>query len=100
MCICPQIIDLLTKVLSPIVLGLFVAYFATILLWLFIIKSQLTLTRIALWVYDQIEVLRKFKYTKGADAKLVKNLRRMQRHAVVVWVKGDDVSTQICTFVC
>lgn len=51
--------------------------------------------RVALWVYDQIEVLRKFKYTKGADAILVKSLRRMRRHAIIVWIKGDDVSTHI-----
>lgn len=75
------------------------AYFATIVLWLFIIKSQLTLTRIALWIYGQVEVLRSFKYTKGVDAKLVKTLRRMRRHAIVVWVKGDDVSTELCTSV-
>ena len=66
------------------------------MLWLFVIKSQLNLTRIALWIYDQIEVLRRFKYTKGVDAKLVKTLRRMRRHAIVVWVKGDDVSTHLC----
>jgi len=76
-----------------------VAYFATIVLSLFIIKSQLKLTRIALWIYDQIEVLRKFKYTKGVDAKLVKTVRRMRRHAIVVWTKGDDVSTRLCVSV-
>ena len=78
--------------LSPVVLGLFAAYFTTIVLWLFIITSQLKLMRIVLWVYDQMEFLRKFKYTKGVDTMLVKTLRRMRRHAIIVWVKGDDVS--------
>jgi len=84
---------------SPVVMGLFAAYFAAIVLWLFTIKSQLNLMRIALWIYDQIEVLRKFKYTKGVDATLVKTLRRMRRHAIVVWVKGDDVSTRLYFYV-
>lgn len=81
--------------LSPIVLGLFAAYFAVIVLWLFIIKSRLKLMRTTLWIYHQIEVFRKFKYTKGLDVKLIETLRRMGRHAVVVWVKGDEVSTHL-----
>lgn len=77
---------------SPVVLGLFASYFMVVLLGLLVIKTQTRLTRVAIWLFDQTELFRNFKYTKGLDTLMVKAIRSSRRHAICVWVKGDDVS--------
>ncbi|KAJ7591514.1 amino acid permease-domain-containing protein [Mycena floridula] len=77
--------------IRPVVLGLFAPYFIIILLGLFTIQSQARLARIAIWLYDQTEVFRNFQRTRGLDFLFVKAIRRSRRHAICVWVKGDDI---------
>jgi hypothetical protein len=76
---------------SPIALALFASYFAFLLGCLFITKSQSKIARVAIWLYGQIPIFQRFKGTRGMDALFVKIIRRTRRHAICVWVKGDDV---------
>jgi hypothetical protein len=71
---------------------LFASYFASLLACLFIIKSQAKLARVAVWLYGQATILQRFELTRGLENALVKIIRRTRRHAMCVWVKGDDVS--------
>ncbi|KIM22963.1 hypothetical protein M408DRAFT_269399 [Serendipita vermifera MAFF 305830] len=77
--------------LSPIALGLFASYFVFLFLCLIFTKSQVKLARIAIWLYGQVDVFQRFKWTRGMDSAFVAIIRRTRRHAICVWMKGDDI---------
>ncbi|KZP00412.1 hypothetical protein CALVIDRAFT_533426 [Calocera viscosa TUFC12733] len=75
---------------DPKTIGLFVAYFGVIWLTLWVLKSQVLLARLALWVYDQAGLYR-VRWLKGMDASVGRLMVKLRRRAVCVWVKSDDM---------
>ncbi|KZT52939.1 hypothetical protein CALCODRAFT_458622, partial [Calocera cornea HHB12733] len=79
---------------DPKTIGLFAAYFGVVWLSLWILKSQVLLARLALWVYDQVALYR-IRWFKGMDASVGRMMVKLRRRAVCVWVKTDDMFSLI-----
>ncbi|CEL55150.1 hypothetical protein RSOLAG1IB_01158 [Rhizoctonia solani AG-1 IB] len=74
--------------LNPRILGLFVAYFAVVLLGVLLPGSRLKIARIALWALDQT----KFARHRRLDKSIVSWIKRFSEDPVVLWVKGDHIN--------
>ncbi|CAE6427615.1 unnamed protein product [Rhizoctonia solani] len=74
--------------LNPRTLGLFIAYFAVVLLGMLLPGSRLKIARVALWVLDQTKLIQH----RRLDKWVVSWIERFRQDPVVLWVKGDHIN--------
>jgi len=76
---------------SPKTLGLFAAYFGTILLYMLGLKERIALGRIALWLYDHVKSLHRWRLARWFERSVVGWMDELRRAPVCVWVKSDEI---------
>ncbi|QRW17663.1 amino acid permease [Rhizoctonia solani] len=74
--------------LNPQTLGLFVAYFAVVLLGMLFPISRLKIAHIALWILDQTKFIQPYRLDRSVGSWI----KRFREDPVVLWVKDDHIN--------
>lgn len=83
---------------TPIILLLWGASFVVITILLFLYQNQPILLRWTVYLYDNLQWTRKWRYSKNGDERLIKRIKELNKQAVCIWIKDDDVSQTIELF--
>jgi hypothetical protein len=83
---------------TPIILLLWGASFVVITILLFLYQNQPILLRWTVYLYDNLQWTRKWRYSKNGDERLIKRIKELNKQAVCIWIKDDDVSQTIEPF--
>jgi hypothetical protein len=77
---------------TPVILLLWGVSSLVITLFLIAYQNQPGLLRWAVYIYDNVKWARNWRATKNVDQFLIRRIKVLNKQAVCIWIKDDDVS--------